>query len=484
MTDINKEQVKSDILNGQKSVEETLKQVQADVKKSDTELREDVKSLANSIIEISKSMKEVAEEVKKTPVQPMKLDNNEMQVSLKASDESEVIKEVNFFSNEMLRGNLEGKQYDFFANDKFKNILEKALKEKCFNSSVREKIRQEIKNSFDEIKQLGPNAKKIPVLNFLKKDAGDVYRSSVGADGGYMMKPATVKESLGNLWDKLNPKMRDVANVRAIDSASLDSYSRMEGTEALWTGEEGKKDNQGKMGYAPVNIRVGSLTKTSQITRVALEDSMLDFATEIRNDFQEQFAKAQEKAFFIGNGLLDKPKGLMTYNYSTDLDNEKYKIGEFKAQSMKKSTLTPAILIDFILSTVAEMEEDVENKTIFLNPITYTKIITAKDNQGRFLADSLMPREINGIKTLAGCPVITSKYINSFFNRDGTSVADVKGAFIGDIAQTYTIVDRIDLVTWIEAIMDPTYVTYHARQRVGAGADVFNKGRYLITDNT
>lgn len=488
MTDINKnkEEVKSEILNGQKAIEKKSEETLGEVKASNEALKGEVKTMAEAFLETSKAVKELVEEFKKAPEnkkEELKMSNNEKFVSKSEAKES-VIRDINRLSNEMLRGNLEGKQYNFFENDQFKNIIDDELNEKCFNSVVKDRIRQEIKNGFDTIKNLGPDAKKFPILNFEVKAAGDSYRASAGADGGYLMKPATMKETLSNLWDRLNPRMRDIANVRRIDTSSLDGISRTESEDAQWVGEEDARQAEDKGGYIPTTIKVGELFKRAKITRRALEDAMIDFRSEIANDFQEKTQKAEEKAFFVGDGLKDKPRGLMTYGIETDLDKETYELNKFKTLALATDSATVGSLIDALLTTVSEMSEDVDNMSIIMNPITYTKIITAKDAIQRYLADSLMPREINGVKVLAGCPVVLSKFVDPMINRNGVFQSNAKGIFVGNVRDTYTVVDRLDLITWIEAVTSPTYVTYFGRKRVGGGADVFTKGRYIMNDSS
>ncbi|NCB12289.1 MAG: phage major capsid protein [Erysipelotrichia bacterium] len=477
----NKEQIKSDILAGQKTVEEALK---ANSEKA-VELQNEIKSLAGSVLEVSNSMKEAVAEMKAAPKNlEVKMTNGE-KLQTKSDDINEIVKEVKKFSNLMLRGDNDVSQHNFFEDDKFNNLLDKALEEKCFSQKKKVELKEDIQKKFKEVKQLGAEAKRFPILNFLeKKAAGDSFRSSVGADGGYVIKPAYNDDVIKRLYDNQILTMRSLARTINIDTISLDMLSRLESEDALWLGDEEELPAEGKPSYVPSSIKVGCLVKRSKVLKHTLNDSMIDIASEIQNDFEEKITEAEETAFYVGEGLKNSPKGLFKAGVDTDFASKIYTNGKIKTVELVTSTMTVQKLIDELYKVANTVKRTVRRPVFVMHQNTFNAIMTAKNAMGSYLNSSLMPRNVEGIDLLLGIPVVISDSAPEMISYNGVFASSTIGIFIGSVADTYTIVDRSNLITWVEAITQPSYYRYYSEKRVGGGISAYNKGRYIMTDSS
>jgi len=457
---------------------EMEKAIVSEVTKGNEEQKSAIKSLTNSIkdlVDLQKKSAEVSLEQK-----TFKLNNGESK-SIKHDDVNSFEMEVKKVANRIIRGKSSAEEKSLFESKTFNDyVLEKA-KERTFGSdSDARKVADEIKTDFETARALS-KGQVIPLL----ETKGDTFRSSIGEDGGYLMRPNT-REILKEIQDVQKVTMRDVANVQTVNTGAYENDLEFEGVTTTWKPEEtAANGSPSKPSYGKVVIQVGELTACGKITRKALEDSSIDLYQRLLVNSQNAMRKAEEVAFLTGNGENDRPYGLFNATKYTDIAvtadyaKDKFRCNTFNAGG----TLATDVLamLDAIQATIIRLEtlNPDDALQIYMNPETYTVISQLKATSGEYIIDRYgMPTEKSGIKMLFGKPIILSYSVPTMIT-SAAVVEDSRGIFVGNLEKVYTIVDRLSLVSWADIITDQSYIRSYMRKRVGGGAEGFNSGEFI-----
>lgn len=488
MTDIeNKikaaEEIKSQLLAEQKKLSEEVKKNADQVEVKLDDMVNSVKSVADSMVATANAMQEAIKleaEAKKNKIETENK-NDKLFVGGNSDIISEIKYELEEVSNKLLRDNSEVENYNFCEHKHFDEFLDKIVSLDHYGTKEeRNATVANIKQDFLKMsKQFGSDTKRIPLFNFETKTS-TAYRESVGRDGGFVMRPATVRQEITALYDAAQPSMRDVCRIIKTYNKEYETLCKLEGLPAEWAGEESPKAGPAGQNFAKLSIKNSELTKASFITRQGLEDSSINLYNVVADDFMTQFSKAESLAFWKGNGLNDKPMGLFNPTIYGEIGVEdKYELNKFRTDEYSISTGALG-LIDAASRAKDKLQGNGVNRIVFvMHPYTYSALNTAKDATSNYILDKGMPRYQSSIRQLMGVPVITDINIPPMFDYSGTPLEDVKGIFVGNLFETYTIVDRLQPIIWLDAATDQTYVKYFGRKRVGGGAEQFNLGMFI-----
>lgn len=469
--------------------DETLKVV----KESNQETLEAVKETAESVKELAENFKNYLDNQKELK----SADINEEKITTGLKDANYIKnleQKFNYISNQLLRGE-QVENPNFLENSEFKGYLEHRIENECYGSPAdKQKMLEGIVKEFKKVnfEKVNDTSKIIPILE--KKDDSNVYRESVGSDGGFVARPTTRGTGIIDNYNTSYLRFRDMARVINISSMQYEEILSGKPEDAYWVGEENSTVDNKKNNFKQITIKVGELVRPTKITRKMNEDSAIDLVELISRGQKETMDTQEEIAFLVGDGTNDKPTGLFnsqfkevsfsTYNKKTN--SYDYEIDKFLTATVNKSADTKAEeVINKILYVKNALEDvGVNNMSIVMNTNDWQRLLTCKDGIGRYFIDTTMPANAV-IKTLFGLPVKTSLLVPEMMtggiydDQPINFVSGTKGIFIGNIAQTYDIIDRLQIVSWVDAYTKQDEIQYFSRKRVGGRPYNFSKGAFL-----
>lgn len=267
-----------------------------------------------------------------------------------------------------------------------------------------------------------------------------------GATGGFTVPDNFVAELLRNIV-QFSP-IRSVARVMSVASANVKLPKRTGTMSAAWV-DEGDDSDETSPTFGQVNVPVFEARCYTDVSNQLLEDSGLDLASELAFDAAEEFGRLEGVAFVKGTGT-GQPSGILA---DTGITSG----AKITGNASTLGTAPADLLIDLFYSLKPFYRA---TSTWGMNGTTIASVRKLKDSNGQYLWQPAL--QAGEPATLLGRPVIELP--------DMDDVAAGKYPIIlGDFAQAYRIVDRIQL----SALRDPfsaavsSQVRFHWRRRVG-----------------
>lgn len=294
-------------------------------------------------------------------------------------------------------------------------------------------------------------------------------------DHGGCFLPHQIEERINNSLDDLCP-LRSLAHreVWSWNKGSVYQFPRMSADfEQYWTGAKGKErwEKPGGLGeddahgsLTPkvdmVKIPLHSLYYSPQIQSQLLESADFDVVQWLQVVATHCMALSSHESFLYGDGIK-KPKGLAHNDYRTT-NNDKYKIQvhntgkdqDFGDDTGYQTLLNVVMNLDAPYMKQAKwlMSNEVLKNIRLLKSPDNGSYLWSPDGQGSGGATSL----------LMGFPVVLTNGLKKLSEKD-------IGAFFGDFAQAYTIVDQGPMSLVRDGSMAKPFVEFFMRYTVGAG---------------
>lgn len=274
--------------------------------------------------------------------------------------------------------------------------------------------------------------------NFLRTGS-DIEVKAAASDnaveGGWMVLP-TIDTSIRALMTDISP-MRGLAEVVLIGTSTYERFYSMGRRGAQWVAE---RDDRPQDTARPELIKhsygVAELYAAPAATRQLLDDAATDIASWLINNATHDFAETEGESFLRGDGVMGKPKGLLTYDTTSEKDFVRA-WGKFQyTPAGHASAPTDANLITALVKLVASLRRPYKGNARFvMNSNTAVRLRTIVDANGRYLW-APTGNLIDGIEhPLLGYQVeIDDEY-------DDIGAGTFPIAF-GDFRQGYVIVDR------------------------------------------
>jgi HK97 family phage major capsid protein len=267
--------------------------------------------------------------------------------------------------------------------------------------------------------------------------------------GGYVTAPEYSSNIIKKVTE-LSP-MRRLASVISIGAGEIYIPTLVSDAEGGWVTETGTRTEDEPV-FGQVNIKANEHAVIVPVSRILLEDSLVDMQAFIADRVAVKFAQAEATAFVSGNGT-NQPTGFLNTPASF----------EQVTADQDGSDLIDA-LIDLFYTLPSEYAQ---RGTWAMNRRTMGAIRKAADNtdKGNLWSDSLA----NGQPArFLGAPVAEFNDMEDLVSGDSPAGDTFPVAF-GSFADAYTIVDRVGL-----SILRDDYtaastgiVKFHARRRVG-----------------
>lgn len=276
-------------------------------------------------------------------------------------------------------------------------------------------------------------------------------QTGVDALGGYAVPFALDRKILSKVRD-LNI-MRRLCSSQSVSTPETYWNVDLGGTDAGWVGELTDRPNTNVPQLARAGITWGEIYANPKASYRLLDDALFNVEAWYSQKVAETFADYEEEAFLTGNGI-NKPKGLLDYDYVATADGSR-DFGKF--QKITSTTLTADAIIDLYYSLRQVYRGN--NTAWLMNPATIQALRKLKDgNQNYIWIDNIA----NGmVGTLLGRPVYESRFMPDF------STAGNKAILFGDFKKAYTIFDIHGLRIVRDVYTDKTSVQFYTSKRVG-----------------
>jgi HK97 family phage major capsid protein len=290
--------------------------------------------------------------------------------------------------------------------------------------------------------------------------------ASVAAEGGYLVDAQTAQR-IGGLMRGAGA-IRNVATVVQIEGGSFEVLVDTGDLESGWIVEGAAPTETASASFEKISIPLHELAAMPRASQRLLDDSGFDIENWLADRIAEKFARAENAAFAVGDGV-DKPRGFLTHPKVKADDWTWGSLGYVATGAAGDfDAVDPAdALVELVYSLGAQYRA---NAVFVMNSKTAAAVRKMKDAEGRFLwAESLTAEQP---ARLMGYPVITVEEMPAI--ADGSfSVA------FGDFGAGYTIAEKRDVRILRDPFSAKPNVQFFATARVGGDVTDFAAIRLL-----
>lgn len=284
--------------------------------------------------------------------------------------------------------------------------------------------------------------------------------TAVNNEGGFLV-GARASDSIRGVLNGA-ASIRAVAQVTQVDGGLYEVLVDHGDIGAGWSSETAAASETGVSALERISIPLHELAAMPKASQRLLEDSAFDVESWLIERAADRFAKAESKAFVIGDGV-NQPKGFLAHEQVANSGWDWGKIGyvatgadgDFNAADPADS------LIDLVYALDAAYRA---NAVFVMNSRSAGLVRRFKDASGRFLwAESMQDC---GRPTLLGHAVVTCEDMPDI----GSGAAAI--AF-GDFNAGYTIVERPDLRVLRDPYSAKPHVQFYCSARIGGDVTDF-----------
>lgn len=313
---------------------------------------------------------------------------------------------------------------------------------------------------------------KSAVSAYLRRDV-KAQTMQVGQDpaGGYWVTPDTTGRMVQKIYE--STPMRQIANVVTIGTDKLEGAVDNGEGDAAWVGEVTTRAQTDTPQIGKWEIPVHELYAYPKVTQRLLEDAQIDVEAWLANKSTSKFARKENNAFLVGNGV-NKPRGLLDYSTSTTADATRaWEIFQYIATGSDGSFGATTNGTDKLLELIYELKAEYRQSGRFLMARrTVGGVRKLKGGDGNY-AYGISLRDGALVENIFGYGITEGEDMSAFTTTGALAIA------FGDFAEAYTIVDRLGVSVVRDNITQPGFVKYHMRKRVGGGATNFEAVKFL-----
>ena len=282
---------------------------------------------------------------------------------------------------------------------------------------------------------------------------------SVGTDpdGGYVVNPDLSGRIVMKVFE--TSPMRAYASVQVISSDALEGLFDLNEASSGWVGETDSRTETNTPQLGKWRIPAHELYAKPKATQKLLDDASINMEAWLASKVAEKFARDEANAFVVGNGA-NKPRGFLTYGSGTTLPGT---IEQFPTGASGALAAAPSGGDALINALYGLKQQYRNNATWFMNRATLTLVRKAKDSDGAYLWSP-------GIA--AGQPATLLGYPVASFEDMPDPASNSLSIAVGDMRETYQIVDRLGIRTLRDPYSAKPYVEFYTTKRVGG--DVVN----------
>lgn len=277
----------------------------------------------------------------------------------------------------------------------------------------------------------------------------EIKALTVGADptAGYLAPVEYAREIIKGEVE-FSP-LRSIARVRETSRRALQMPTRRGTFGAAWTSETGQRAESEGLSYGLEEFPTHEMYALLDVSEQMMEDSEFSLEEELQQEFSEQFAVTEGKAFVAGNGV-GKPEGILARGDVAESNS-----GSAASIADAGGQADGLIQLYHDLKTGYAVQG-----WWLLNRATLGEVRKLKDAQNNYI---WQPGLASGIpNTILGQPYLEVPDMPDV-------AANATPIVFGDIRRAYTIVDRVTLSILRDPFTQATNgnVRFIARRRVG-----------------
>lgn len=302
---------------------------------------------------------------------------------------------------------------------------------------------------------------------FLRKNAlpqgMETKDLSITTDGQGVVVRSDWSDRIFKLVRESSP-LREIASVISTSSNSLSVLVDRQEPQSDWIDEEAARTETAASFLTRHDIPVGEHFALPTATQHLLEDAEIDVESWLQGKIVTRFARQESAAFFNGDGV-NKPRGILTYDFVPDADftwgatPATYQIGSIYSGVNGALPADDEAAIDLLGDLVDSLKAPYLPGAAFLTTRKMRNLIRKlKDTEGR---NYFQPSLSEGLPDrLMGYPVFMAEDMPDL-------AADVVGILFGNFAEGYTIADRSGLSIVRDQITRPGFIRWYVRRRIG-----------------
>lgn len=267
-------------------------------------------------------------------------------------------------------------------------------------------------------------------------------------DGGYLVIP-TLGGTITTLVRESSP-MRQLASVQVIGSDSLEYMLDNDEAGAGWVGETQARPETNTPRLNKLVIPVNEIYAQPKATQKLIDDSVVDIEAWLARKVSEKFARMENTAFMVGDGVV-QPRGILTYpNGTTGMAIEQIVTGAALAFSY-----------DGLVNLQSALKEEYQSNASWLvNRLGFGNLLLLKDLNGTPIFNMQYDMRVGLQRSILGAPL--------YFATDMPVVAaSALAAIYGDFKAAYQIVDRTGVRILRDPFTDKPFVKFYTTKRVG-----------------
>lgn len=277
---------------------------------------------------------------------------------------------------------------------------------------------------------------------------------TIGSDseGGY-----TVPELLDSMIEKQARNATPMRSVCSVITVANEQYEklRQSGTAGTgWVDEQEARTETTTPTFVALRPYFGELYSNPGATQRALDDSMLNLEAWLAEEIGLAFGEAENAAFTTGSGVK-RPKGILSYDLSTNTDASLTAAQLQKVHSGSSGAFVADKVLDLIYALNARYREGAVLMTSRLGVAALRKL---KDGQNNYL---WQPSAQQGQPaTLHGFGIVENEDVP-------VPAAASKSLIFGNFQRGYQIADVRGIRLVRDALTNKPKVMFYATKRVG-----------------
>lgn len=276
----------------------------------------------------------------------------------------------------------------------------------------------------------------------------------VGDDrkGGYGV-PETL-DAMIEQHERDNTPMRGVCNVVTLSNESYKKLVSPGGVGSGWVGEKDARPETSTPELQELSPWFGEIYAAPQSTQRALDDVSFDVERWLGDEVGFEFAQKENSAFTLGNGVK-KPKGILGYTLSTDVDGTRAFGSIQKIISGSAGNFVADKLIDLVYALHRGYRA---NAQFMGSSLALAALRKLKDGQNNYLWQPDFTKGEGG--TLLGKPYLENDDMPD-------PAADANALMFGDFRRAYTIYDLRGVRVLRDEYTVTPYIRFYSTKRMG-----------------
>lgn len=328
-------------------------------------------------------------------------------------------------------------------------------------ADVDAKAYAEYKNAFFKVMTGTP-------LDNLSNDERKAMSAGSDPDGGYLLPPSTVGRMVSKLYEQST--MRQLATVQTISTDKLEGIVDNNEADAGWVSELGTRSDTNTPQVGKYEIQAHEMYAMPKASQKILDDAAVNVESWLAGKVADKFARVEGAGFTTGTGV-GQPRGLFSYTTAATGDDSRA-WGQFEHVVTGANGAFHTTKADPLQDLLGAFKDQyLQRASWLMRREVRTAIRKMKEaTSDRYLWEPSL--QMGQPDRLLGYPARVDQYVPAI------DTGSLSLAF-GDIAEAYTIVDRMGIRTLRDPFTAKPYVVFYSTKRTGGGAVNFEAVKFL-----